>query len=89
MRTRIHAQRYDSWSEEQSEEQCAGLEIADGTAVVSPSASKRRNRSARILADALDAAAGPDRNADRDFDVRPQDVPPAAPFPVTVDPGAG
>jgi Uma2 family endonuclease len=43
--------------------------------VVSPSASKRHNRLARLLANALDAAAGPDWNADTDFDVRLQDVP--------------
>jgi Uma2 family endonuclease len=43
--------------------------------VVSPRASKRHNRLARILADALDAAAGPDWNGDTDFDVRLQDVP--------------
>lgn len=43
--------------------------------VVSPSASKRHNRPARILANALDAAAGADWNADTDFDVRLQDVP--------------
>lgn len=43
--------------------------------VVSPSASKRQNRLARILANALDAAAGADWNADTDFDVRLQDVP--------------
>jgi Uma2 family endonuclease len=42
---------------------------------VSPSASKRHNRLARILANALDATAGPDWNADTDFDVRLQDVP--------------
>jgi hypothetical protein len=43
--------------------------------VVSPSASKRRNRLARMLANALDASAGPDCNADIHFDVRLQDVP--------------
>ncbi len=58
----------DSWSEEQ----CAGIEIV---VVVSPSASKRLGRLARLLANALDAAAGPDRNADTDLDVRLQDVP--------------
>lgn len=42
---------------------------------MSPSASKRHKRLARILANALDAAAGPDWNADTDFDVRLQDVP--------------
>ncbi|KPI06080.1 hypothetical protein OK074_4304 [Actinobacteria bacterium OK074] len=71
MHTQISAEQYDSWSEEQ----CAGIEIADGTVVVSPSASKRHNRPALILANALDAAAGPDWNADTGFDVRLQDVP--------------
>lgn len=70
MHTRIGAEQYDSWSEEQ----CAGIEVVDGTVVVSPSASKR-HRLARILAHALDVAAGPDWNADTDFDVRWQDVP--------------
>jgi Uma2 family endonuclease len=67
----ITAAEYDSWTEEQ----CAGIEIVDGMVIVSPSASKRHNRLARILANALDAAAGPDWNADTDFDVRLQDVP--------------
>ena len=71
MHEQITAEQYDSWSEEQ----CAGIEIVDGMVVVSPSASKRHNRLARILANALDAAAGPDWNADTDFDVRLQDVP--------------
>jgi Uma2 family endonuclease len=71
MHAQISAEQYDSWSEEQ----CAGIEIVDGIVVVSPSASKRRNRLARILANALDTAAGPDWNADTDFDVRLQDVP--------------
>jgi Uma2 family endonuclease len=71
MHEQITAAEYDSWTEEQ----CAGIEIVDGMVVVSPSASKRHNRLARILANALDAAAGPDWNADIDFDVRLQDVP--------------
>ncbi|MGC5529712.1 Uma2 family endonuclease [Streptomyces sp. SR-10] len=71
MHTHITAGQYDSWSEEQ----CAGIEIVDGMAVVSASAPKRHNRLARILANALDAAAGPEWNADTDFDVRLQDVP--------------
>ncbi|MFJ2472847.1 Uma2 family endonuclease [Streptomyces sp. NPDC087659] len=71
MHTPISAEQYDSWSEEQ----CAGIEIVDGMVVVSPSDSKRHNRPARILANVLDAAAGPDWNADTDFDVRLQDVP--------------
>ncbi|MFI6545603.1 Uma2 family endonuclease [Streptomyces prunicolor] len=71
MHTQISAEQYASWSEEQ----CAGIEIVDGMVVVGPSTSKRHTRLARILADALDAAAGPDWNADTDFDVRLQDVP--------------
>ncbi|MEW2194606.1 Uma2 family endonuclease [Streptomyces microflavus] len=71
MHTQISAEEYDSWSEEQ----CAGIEIADGLVTVSPNTSKRHNRLARILANALDSAAGPDWNADTDFDVRLQDVP--------------
>ncbi|MDV7217146.1 Uma2 family endonuclease [Streptomyces prunicolor] len=71
MHLQVSAEQYDSWSEEQ----CAGIEIVDGMVVVSPSASKRHNRLARILANALDAAAGPEWNADTDFDVRLQDVP--------------
>jgi Uma2 family endonuclease len=71
MHEQITAEQYESWSEEQ----CAGIEVVDGMVVVSPSASKRHNRLARILANALDAAAGPEWNADTDFDVRLQDVP--------------
>ncbi|MBD2896075.1 Uma2 family endonuclease [Actinomadura nitritigenes] len=71
MHEQITAEQYDSWSEEQ----CAGIEVVDGMVVVSPSASKRHNRLARILANALDEAGGPDWNADTDFDVRLQDVP--------------
>ncbi|HEV3383052.1 MAG TPA: Uma2 family endonuclease [Trebonia sp.] len=71
MHAQVTAAEYDSWTAEQ----CAGIEIVDGMVVVSPSASKRHNRLARILANALDAAAGPDWYADTDFDVRLQDVP--------------
>ena len=71
MHTQISAEQYGSWSEEQ----CAGIEIVDGMVVVGPSVSKRHNRPARILANALDTAAGPDWNADTDVDVRLQDVP--------------
>ncbi|MFE2939622.1 Uma2 family endonuclease [Streptomyces sp. NPDC059255] len=71
MSEQITAEQYDSWTEAR----CAGIEIVDGTVVVSPRASKRHNRLARILANALDTAAGPDWNADTDFDVRLQDVP--------------
>ncbi|MFB7633630.1 Uma2 family endonuclease [Streptomyces sp. NPDC056149] len=71
MHTQITAEQYDSWSEEQ----CAGIEIVDGMVVVSPSASKRHNRLARVMVNGLDAAAGADWNAGTDFDVRLQDVP--------------
>ncbi|MCZ4122072.1 Uma2 family endonuclease [Streptomyces sp. H39-S7] len=71
MHTQISAEQYDSWSAEQ----CAGIEIVDGMVVVSPSTTKRHNRLARILANALDSAAGADWNADTDFDVRLQNVP--------------
>jgi Uma2 family endonuclease len=71
MHAQITVADYDSWTEEQ----CAGIEIVDGMVVVSPSASKRHNRLARFLANALDAASGPEWNADTDFDVRLQDVP--------------
>lgn len=71
MHEQVTAEQYDSWSAEQ----CAGIEIVDAMVVVRPSASKRHNRIARVLANALDAAAGPDWNADTDFDVRLQDVP--------------
>lgn len=71
MHQQITAAEYDSWSEEQ----CAGIEVVDGMVVVRPSASKRHNRLARLLANALDTAGGSDWNADTDFDVRLHDVP--------------
>ncbi|UQU65748.1 Uma2 family endonuclease [Couchioplanes caeruleus] len=71
MHEQVTAEQYATWTEEQ----CAGIEIVDGMVLVSPSASKRHNRLARLLANALDSAAGPDWNADTDFDVRLQDVP--------------
>ncbi|MFF2044192.1 Uma2 family endonuclease [Kitasatospora sp. NPDC058170] len=71
MHRQITSEQYDSWSEEQ----CAGIEIVDGMVAVSPSASKRHNRLARLLANALDRAGGTEWNADTDFDVRLQDVP--------------
>ena len=55
MHIQVTAEEYESWSAEQ----CAGIEIVDGMVVVSPSASKRHNRLARVLASALDTTAGP------------------------------
>jgi Uma2 family endonuclease len=71
MHDQVTAQQYATWTEDQ----CAGIEIVDGMVVVSPSASKRHNRLARILANALDAAGGTEWNADTDFDVQLTDVP--------------
>jgi len=71
MHEQVTAEEYATWTEAQ----CAGIEIVDGMVLVSPSASKRHNRLARIIANALDAASGPDWNADTDFDLRLQDVP--------------
>jgi Uma2 family endonuclease len=67
----ISAEQYETWTAEQ----CAGIEIVDGMVVVSPSASKRHNRLARVIANALDAAGGAEWNADIGFDVRLRDVP--------------
>ncbi|MDI6104922.1 hypothetical protein QLQ12_40685 [Actinoplanes sp. NEAU-A12] len=53
MHEQVTAERYATWTEEQ----CAGIEIVDGMVLVRPSASKRHNRLARLLANALDAAA--------------------------------
>src|SRR4051812_16926938 len=71
MHEQVTAEQYATWTAEQ----CAGIEIVDGMVVAGPSASKRHNRLARVLANALDVAAGPEWNADTDFDVRLQDVP--------------
>jgi Uma2 family endonuclease len=71
MHQQVTAEEYAAWTEEQ----CAGIEIVDGMVLVSPRASQRHHRLARILANALDTAAGPEWNADTDFDVRLQDVP--------------
>jgi hypothetical protein len=70
MHEQVTAEEYATWTDEQ----CAGIEIGDGMVLVSPSASKWHSRLARILANALDAAAGPEWNADTDFDVRLQDA---------------
>jgi Uma2 family endonuclease len=67
----VTAEQYTAWTAEQ----CAGIEILDGMVRVCPSPSKRYKRLARLPANALDAAAGPDWNADTHFDVRLQDVP--------------
>ena len=64
MHSQVTAEEYESWSEEQ----CAGIEIVDGMVVVSPSASKRHNRLARVIANTLDAAGGIDQMGDRTYE---------------------
>jgi hypothetical protein len=46
MHQQVTAEQYATWTEEQ----CAGIEIVDGIVLVCPSASKRHNRLARLLA---------------------------------------
>jgi hypothetical protein len=53
MHEQVTAEQYAAWTEEQ----CAGIEIVDGMVLVGPSASKRHNRLARLLANALDVAS--------------------------------
>lgn len=67
----ITAAEYDSLPEEL----CADIEIVDGMVVMSPSATPRHNRIARLLANALDTASPAEWFADSDFDVRLQDIP--------------
>lgn len=71
MHEQVTAEQYDSWAEEK----CAGIEIVDGMVVLSPSASKRHNWIAMLIAMSLDQAGRPDWKAGTDFDVRLQDVP--------------
>ena len=71
MHQQVTAGQYASWTEEQR----TGIEIVDGMIVVGPSAPKRHNRLARLLANALDGVAGPTWNADTGFDVRLGDLP--------------
>src|SRR5215468_9579030 len=67
----VTAEQYDSWAEEQ----CAGIEIVDGMVVVSPSASKRHNNIAILIALAFKRAGSPQWNAGIDTDLRLSDVP--------------
>jgi Uma2 family endonuclease len=67
----VAAEQYDSWTPER----CAAIEIVAGLVHRRPSASKRHNRIAKVLAVALEDAAGAEWNADIDFDLRLHDVP--------------
>jgi Uma2 family endonuclease len=71
MREQLTAEQYDSLLPEH----CTGFEVVDGVVATTAAPTKRHNRLARVLANALDHPAGPDWNADTDFDVRLQDVP--------------
>ncbi len=71
MRGPITAAQYATWTADQS----AGIEIVGGLVLVAPNVTKRQNRLARILANALDAAAGPEWNADTGLELRLQDEP--------------
>ena len=71
VREQVTAEQYGA----STPEQCAGIEVVDGMVLVGPSPSKRHNRMTRLLANALDAAAGRDWNADTGVDARLQDVP--------------
>lgn len=71
MHAQVTAEEYDSWPEEQ----CTGIEIVDGMVAVMPRPTTRHQRLARLLAQALEEAAGPGWMADIDFDIRLQDVP--------------
>jgi hypothetical protein len=55
MREPVTAEQYGAWTAQQ----CAGIEIMDGMVLVSPSPSKRHNRKARPLTNALDAGRRP------------------------------
>jgi len=67
----LTANQYDSMPPED----CVGFEVVNGSITAAARPTKRHNRLARVLANALDLAAGPEWNADTDFDVRLQDVP--------------
>jgi len=67
----ITAQQYDAWSPDE----CADVEIVDGVLVRNLPRSKREQRLRRTLANALDAAAGPDWIAATGIDLRLHDVP--------------
>ncbi|MBL7498173.1 Uma2 family endonuclease [Frankia sp. CNm7] len=68
---KVTSPQYDRWSEERR----SGIEIADGRVVTAAVASTRRRRAARLMANALDLAGGPDWNADVAVEVRLTDAP--------------
>lgn len=54
---------------------CRRIEIVDGSVIVSPSATPRHNRMARLLANALEAAVSTPWQVTTDVDLRIADVP--------------
>lgn len=67
----VTAEEYDRMPEEL----CRRIEIVDGSIIVSPSATPRHNRIARLLANALEAAAPAPWQVTTDVDLRLADVP--------------
>ncbi|MEV5712154.1 Uma2 family endonuclease [Actinoallomurus sp. NPDC052274] len=67
----VTAEEYDRMPEEI----CRRIEIVDGSIIVSPSATPRHNRIARLFANALEAAAPAPWQVTTDVDLRLADVP--------------
>ncbi|MGH3376069.1 MAG: Uma2 family endonuclease [Actinoallomurus sp.] len=67
----VTAEEYDRMPEEI----CRRIEILDGSIIVSPSATPRHNRIARMLANALEEAAPAPWQVTTDVDLRISDVP--------------
>lgn len=67
----VTAEEYDRMPEEI----CRRIEIIDGSIIVSPSATPRHNRIARLLANALEEAAPTPWQVTTDVDLRLSDVP--------------
>jgi len=68
---KVTPRQYDRWSDDRRD----GVEIADGQVVAASLASARRRRMARLMANALDLAGGPEWNADIALEVRLTDAP--------------
>jgi Uma2 family endonuclease len=67
----VTAEEYDRMPEEI----CRRIEIVDGSIIVSPSATPRHNRIARLLANSLEAAAPAPWQVTTDVDLRLSDIP--------------
>ncbi|MDN3355541.1 Uma2 family endonuclease [Actinomadura sp. DC4] len=67
----VTAEEYDRMPEEI----CRRIEIVDGSIIVSPSATPRHNRIARLLANSIEDAAPPPWQVTTDVDLRISDIP--------------